>query len=276
MQGRRIQTGNRPGGGGATEACVEEACVESGHGQWREREREGEKYAEEANEDEEWEELSPRTCYLQSRQAQLGALSDSEEEEEEEEEEASPMLGPQMSRQAYMPMPESLGAPAVPLSLHSERGGGQRVVGWGGAGAGGARGGHEWGPDGGKGAGAGQVAAESRGQQRLRARGARRAGLGRVLTERERCTVDGGPGWGTITWKRGQRLASGTSAMEEGRRRPKVYKAHLCYHHMALGAARVVVVVKEQANVLERCARLVSSLLVGLVCLYSRSLLPLQ
>ena len=68
-------------------------------------------------------------------------------------------------------------------------------------------------------------------------------------------------GWGTVTWKRGQRLMPGTSAMEEGRKRPKVYKAHLCYHHMALGAARVVVVVKEQANVLERCARLVSSLL---------------
>ena len=53
------------------------------------------------------------------------------------------------------------------------------------------------------------------------------------------------------------------SAMEDGskRRRPKVYKAHLCNHHMALGAARVVVVVKEQASVLQRCAQLVSSLL---------------
>jgi hypothetical protein len=170
--------------------------VESGHGQWREREREREQYAEDANADEDFVELSPRTCYLQSRQAQLGTLSDSEEEEEEEEEEASPMLAPQISRQAFMSLPESLGAPAVPLSLHSERGVGERGVGWGGGAGRGARGGHEWGPDGGKGAGAEQVDAKSRGRQRQLARGARGAGLGRVLTERERqrCTVDGGPG----------------------------------------------------------------------------------
>jgi hypothetical protein len=170
--------------------------VEGGHRQWREREREREQYPEDANADEDVVELSPRTCYLQSRQAQLGTFSDSDEEEEEEEEEASPMLASQISTQGFMSLPESLGAPAIPLSLHSERGGGERAVGWGGGGGTGARGGHKWGSDGGKEAGAVQVDAESRGRQRLLARGARGAGLGRVLTERERqrCTVDGGPG----------------------------------------------------------------------------------